>query len=124
MSATRISFLLWIVIAVTASAQAEQYWVAWEGNDYPDNEWWERVVDGVGPAIRSLSDGILTIDGRADRQIDDYYRMDRLLNPEPGELFIMQWRFRVNEIDGPTLYPYDPSVHLFSDDDWALGLQF
>ncbi|MCC6359551.1 MAG: hypothetical protein IT450_12475 [Phycisphaerales bacterium] len=113
-----------LLSALSGVSRADQYWVAWEGNDFPENEGWTRIVDGVAPAERSLANGILTIDGLADRQIDDYYRINRPLNPEPGESFIMQWRFKVNELDGPPLYPYDPAVNLYSDDDLALALHF
>lgn len=120
-----VSFL---VANIAAPLHAEQYWLAWEGNDYPENEGWERRINGVGPAVRTLGDGIMSIDGRADRQIDDYYRMDRSLNPEPGELFVMQWRLRVNEVIGHPLGLYDPGVGLFSDDDneltFVLGVDF
>lgn len=125
MSSIRVAFLLSLLLVVTAPAGAEQYWVAWEGNDYPENEGWERRVNGSGgPAIRTLHNGIMTMDGRADLQIDDYYRMERPLNPEAGEEFVMQWRLRVNEVDGHPLGLYDPGVQLYSDDDWAVSLLF
>ncbi|MGE0482172.1 MAG: hypothetical protein AB7Q17_17060 [Phycisphaerae bacterium] len=103
-----------------ARARAAPYWVAWEGNDYPENEGWERRMNGVGPAVRTLHDGLMTMDGLADLQIDDYYRMERPLNPETGEEFVMQWRVRVNEIIGHPLALYDPGVAVWSDDDWAV----
>lgn len=121
----RLLFLPLLGLAISHQVHADQYWVAWEGNDYPENDGWERRVNGSGgPAIRTLNDGIMTMDGRADLQIDDYYRMERPLNPEAGEEFIMQWRLRVNEVDGHPLGLYDPGVQLYSDDDWAVSLLF
>ena len=110
--------------ALPAPATATPYWVAYEGNDFPENEGWTRVVDGIGPAERTLNDGVLTIDGLADRQIDDYYRMERSIDPEPGEEFVMEWRLRVDEIVGHPLALYDPGVAVFSDDDWTVSLLF
>jgi len=41
------------------------------------------------------------------------------LDPDLGELFVMQWRLRIDEIHGP-----DIGVAIFSDDRWAVGLSF
>ena len=50
--------LLFVAAAVAKPAMAEQYWVAWEGNDYPENEGWERWNhDPDWVADRSISDG-------------------------------------------------------------------
>jgi hypothetical protein len=121
----RWGVLLCLVVAGAGAlpALAEPYWVTWEGTDYPENEGWERRVNGVGPAIRTLHDGIMTMDGLADLQIDDYYRMERQLNPEAGEEFVMQWRLRVVGVDG---FPpaYDPGAAVWSDDDWTVSLLF
>jgi len=128
MSSIRIAFLSSLLLAVTAPARAEQYWVAWEGNDYPENEGWERIVDGPGPATRSINDGVMTLDGRWDRQVDDYYRMDRTLDPNMGESFVLQWRVRVVEVIGNPLGLYDPGVGVFSDSGneltFVLGVDF
>ena len=110
--------------ATAPAAFAAPYWVAWEGDDFPENEGWQRVVDGIGPAERTLADGIMTIDGLADTQIDDYYRIERPLDPEPDEQFIMQWRLRVHDVVGSPLALYDPGVAIFSDDDWTVSLLF
>ena len=116
----RAVLLLFFAAALALPAWAEQYWVAWEGNDFPENEGWTRIVNGPQPADRTLADGIMTMDGLADRQIDDYYRMERSIDPGPGEEFVMQWRLRVDEIIGHPLGLWDPGLSLFSDDDWAL----
>ena len=109
---------------MVGTAGAETFWVTWEGNDYPENEGWERIVNGPQPAERTLADGIMTMDGLADRQIDDYYRMERSIDPGPGEEFVMQWRIRVDEIVGHPLALYDPGVAVWSDDDWEVSLLF
>ena len=100
---------------------ASPYWVAWEGNDFPENEGWERIVNGVGPAERTLSNGIMTMDGLADQQIDDYYRMERPIDPGQGEEFVMQWRLRVRKVVNSPLALFDPGLEVFSDDDWSLA---
>ena len=116
-----LMFLAVLLYATIPIATADQYWVAWEGNDFPENEGWQRIVNGPQPAERTLADGIMTMDGLADRQIDDYYRMERPLDPEPGETFVMQWRLRVQQVVASPLYPFDPGLSLFSDEDWALA---
>lgn len=120
----RIAMLVGLVCGLVPHAAAAPYWVAWEGNDYPENEGWQRIVNGPQPDERTLADGIMTMDGLADRQIDDYYRLQRPLNPGPGERFVMQWRVRVHEVVGSPLALYDAGFGLFSDDDWALLLVF
>ncbi|MFN0137922.1 MAG: hypothetical protein ACKVS9_17605 [Phycisphaerae bacterium] len=109
---------------LAGTAWASPYWVACEGNDYPENEGWIRNVDGPAPAQRSLSDGIMTLDGLADRQIDDWYLLERPLDAGADETFIMQWRLRVNAINSHPLYPYDQSVAMFTDTDRGLSLVY
>jgi hypothetical protein len=120
----------WLIVmsivggATAGMARAAPYWVAWEGNDFPENEGWRRIVNGPQPAERTLADGIMTMDGLADRQIDDYYRMERPLDPEAGETFVMQWRLRVHEVNGNPLALYDAGAAVWSDDDWTVSLLF
>lgn len=109
---------------LVGTAGAEPYWITYEGNDFPENEGWTRIVNGPQPADRSLADGIMTMDGLADRQIDDYYRMERSLDPGPGEEFVMQWRLRVDEVIGSSLTRHDPGICVSSDEDWQLLLVF
>jgi len=110
--------------ALASLAHADRYWVAYEGDDYPENEGWERLNFGDGPANRTLENGVLTIDSLWSMNISDFYRLERPLNPGSGETFVMEWRLRVNEVvdNGPRLV--DPSIGLFSDDDWGLGFEF
>jgi hypothetical protein len=119
-----VAALIGAALGFTQAARADQFWVAWEGNDFPENEGWERRLNGVGPAQRTIADGIMTMDGLADRQIDDYYRMVRPLNPGPGEEFVAQWRLRVDEVDGSPLALYDPGVSINADDGWAVSFLF
>ncbi|MCC6358933.1 MAG: hypothetical protein IT450_09330 [Phycisphaerales bacterium] len=116
-----VSFLL---SALPRESRADQYWVAWEGNDYPENEGWTRrhYGDDGPPAIRSLADGVMTLDGLASIEIIDAYRINRPLDPEPGEVFVAQWGLRVNEVS--SIYPYDPGFELTSDDGWLVSLVF
>ena len=114
--------LLFVAAAVAKPAMAEQYWVAWEGNDYPENEGWERWNhDPDWVADRSISDGIMTLDGMSSIEITDGYRMQRSVNPAPGEQFVAQWRLRVNEV-GNQIWPYDPGWTLTSDDGWHVAI--
>jgi hypothetical protein len=110
------------VTAATPPAAANLYWIAYEGNDFPENEGWVRNFgDENGPlqggAVRTITDGVLELDGLRHDQIFDFYMMDRPLDPDPGELFLVQWRLHVVETPGLP----DVSVAIFSDEDRGLG---
>lgn len=111
-----------ILLAFTSVlAQAEQYWIAYEGNDFPENEGWVRYASDP-PAERWLEDGSFFIDSRADVDITDSYAIpfaDGNLNPEPGEVFVMSWALLVEES-----HLWDPGVSVRSDDQWAVIFLF
>jgi hypothetical protein len=81
---------------LVAQAGADEYWIAYEGNDFPENEGWTRNTQ-AGGAQRWLEDGALVIDSTADLRITDSYRQEDIRRPEPGELFVAEWRMRVDE---------------------------
>lgn len=120
----------WMLVGVVgavlaAPAGAAPYWVAWEGDDFPENEGWERVSGPQGAqANRTLANGVLTYDSLFDIDVFDFSRMTMpgKFTVEPGETFVVQWRLRVNEAYG--VLPYDPGFALSSDDDWSLGMTF
>lgn len=93
--------------AVVGLAPASQYWVAYEGNDFPENQGWERAVSSqYGGAQRSIEtdeygNNYLVIDSLASQMIYDFAEMDRPINPtEPGERFICEWRLLIPEFYG------------------------
>jgi len=114
-----LTLIGWVAVGV---AQASPYWVAWEGDDYPENQGWQRVHygDDGPPAIRSLANGVMTLDGRASIQIIDAYQMERPLNPGSGEEFVAQWRLSVDEVNSS--YPYDPGFEIRTEDGWLAVL--
>jgi hypothetical protein len=121
MAHLRISLALALTLcALPVSATADPYWIAYEGNDFPENEGWTRGYSGGG-AERWIEDGMLVLDGLADLGINDYYTYGQYpIDPGPGELFIAEWRFAIDEIiSGP-----DPGFGLFSDESWAVGFSF
>jgi hypothetical protein len=102
-------FVLLAALGVLAApAGADEYWLTYEGNDLPENEGWERhwgnddgSNEGDG-AIRTVENGILTMDSLYDLRVYDYacrYPYGEV-DPEPGELFIAQWRVMVAETIG------------------------
>ena len=102
----RILLLPMLLSAAAAPALGVPYWVSYEGNDYPENEGWERSFSdengvGQGGSERSLDGGVLTLDSMRDPQISDNYRVSRQINPDPGELFVAEWRLRVLDAVGP-----------------------
>jgi hypothetical protein len=116
---TLLCFVIAALGALALPAGAEPYWVAWEGNDLPENEGWTRTfcdADGVvgqGGAIRTMEDGALVLDSRESTRIVDFYNWSRPIDPGPGESFIMRWRVMVDDV--PSTYPYDLTVGVFSD---------
>ena len=113
--------LISTLCAFTASATAEPYWITYEGNDFPENEGWQRHTTEP-PVQRWLEDGSFFIDSRGILASVDNYTIyfDEGLDPEPGETFIMNWRLNVHEAD-----PWeDPGVYVKSDDLWSLAFLF
>jgi len=111
-------FLAALSCAGLSVATAEQYWIAYEGNDFPENEGWERTYgDGHWPPQdepdRWLEDGALVIDTMRDPSLWEYYSVHRAIDPGPGELFVAEWRVRVDEIGGWA--GYDPGVVIARD---------
>jgi hypothetical protein len=93
--------------ALVAQAGADEYWIAYEGNDLPENEGWTRNTY-AGGAERWLEDGALVIDSISvgDPQATDAYRQVDVRRPERGELFVAEWRMRLDQFEGF----YDASV--------------
>ncbi len=99
-------------------ALADPYWISYEGDDLPETEGWERTVYAGGDQ-RSIQDGTLVLDGRASIDIADFYRMP-ISDPDPGELFVAEWRVWVGDIPG---YP-DPGIAVTSSGHGALVLAY
>jgi hypothetical protein len=118
---------LWLLASALA-LRAEPYWVAYEGNDYPENQGWERTftdpngIVGQGGAIRTLENGHLIIDSREDVSIVDFYELEHPVDPPSGEMFIMRWRLRVDQVSSG--YAYDPSIGVFSDVFGGVAFEF
>ncbi len=113
--------LISTLCAFTASATAEPYWIAYEGNDFPENEGWDYIWS-TPRAIRWIEDGALVIDSRASGATNDWYEWyPEWVNPEPEELFVAEWRLRVDEL---TIGWRDPTVGVFGDDSWGVGFNF
>jgi hypothetical protein len=115
-----LTFVVATLGVLVAQAGADEYWITYEGTDFPENEGWWRVYSGGG-AERWIEDGMLVLDGLADLGIDDLYGYNQYpIDPGPAELFVAEFRFAIDEIiSGP-----DPGIALFSDESWAVLLSF
>ena len=118
-------FVAALSCAAACPALAEQYWIAYEGDDFPENEGWTRVfcdpngVVGQGGAVRTIEEGALVLDSLESIVIVDFYNMSRPIDPGPDELFLMRWRLSIDEIvSGP-----DPVAGVFSDGYEAVAFQ-
>ena len=115
--------------ALLPAAQAEPYWISYEGNDLPENEGWTRYWgnnDGEyqgGGAVRTIEDGVLTMDSRHDEWLWDFNFIERpgQMDPGPGETFVMEWRLKVEEAVG---YRGDPLINVASDECRTVGYVF
>lgn len=90
-----------ILSSLGVSARAEQFWVEYDASCgfFPEECGWMRTTHGGG-AVRSLADGILTLDSTADPMICDYYKIERPITPGPGEMFVATWRLCVAQESG------------------------
>ena len=123
----RVLHVLLTILLAACTARASPYWIAWEGNDFPENEGWKRSWGNwqapyQGGAFRTVEGGVLTYDSLYDPGVYDYSYMERpgQIDPPPGHLFVMEWKLKVDEVVGLA----DPTVGLFSDGAWALGFAF
>jgi len=99
--AIRFALGLTLLLAGALPGIAAPFWVAYEGNDYPENEGWVRnygneIGPGVGGAERTVEDGVLTIDSLRDDWIFDFSRHRFQSDPAPGETFVAEWRVFVD----------------------------
>jgi len=120
---------VWAALGGLAStAGAAEYWITYEGNDLPENEGWNRYWGDAGGAyhgdgaIRTVQDGILTMDSLHDLEIYDYAQLflPGQIDPDPGETFVMEWRLKVDRVDGRR----DPNIGVFSDHGMAAAFVF
>jgi len=121
MQRTPLSKLLAVaaVLLLAVAAPAEPYWITWEGNDYPENQGWQRITYGGG-SHRWLGLGNMVIDGRASMDISDFYRLDASMDIGPDEFFLMEWRLRVDEVYGFA----DPGINMTSLDQAMLTIVY
>lgn len=89
--------LLGLLVAVH-TAHGDQYWIAYEGDELPENEGWVRNFS-AGGANRYIEDGALVIDSLASTDIYDSYEWPGITNPEVGERFVAEWSVLVEETD-------------------------
>lgn len=106
----------------TAIARANQYWVSYDGNAYPEDVGWWRIWGAQPDAQRSLDNGVFTLDTRRDLGTVEYYVWPPMgaIDPGPGEVFIYRWRVKIDEvINAP-----DAGVTVASDGRRIVGLEY
>ena len=117
-----MSRILCFAVALTLaanSASADPYWIAYEGNDFPENVGWDRhwgvhvpPGDPNSTPDRSIEDGVFVLDTTSDIWLYDYYEIDRAIDPELGETFVAEWRVAVDEL----LVYWDTTLVIARDD--------
>jgi hypothetical protein len=118
-----LSFVILGLLAGVASAN--QYYVGFEGDCMPETlPGWERHLGGGGANRYIESDpngnNYLVIDSLASQMIYDFCRMTRQMDPDPGELFIAEWRLAVTQQYGY----YDPGVTFAPDGAGTLSFKY
>jgi hypothetical protein len=109
-----------VLLLAAAAAPAEPYWITWEGNDYPENQGWQRITYGGG-SHRWLGLGNMVIDGLVTPTgSSDFYRLDASMDIGPDEFFLMEWRLRVDEVPGWE----DPGINMTSLDQAMLTIVY
>jgi hypothetical protein len=116
---SRMCVLLAVLALRPSLAPADLYWITYEGNDFPENEGWERHVYGGG-AERYLQDGCLVLDGRGSTAIADFYRQPLISDPGEGEAFEALWSVYVADLTGFA----DPGVALGSHGHGSVVLRY
>lgn len=95
-----------LVGLAAAAARAEPYWIAYEGNEFPEEAGWRRRYGNengpyAGGAERTICDGVFTLDSMRHAQIFDFYDIERQVDPAVGEVFIAEWRVLVGSVSDP-----------------------
>jgi hypothetical protein len=124
------TFAAFILLAVAASAVGEPYWVAWEGDSLPEEQGWTRswgdwsgLYHGVG-SVRTVADGVMTMDSLYDFGVFDYVHMERSMDPGPGETFVAEWRVCVDAVVSAGPPHEDPVVTIYSDQHTLLAFGY
>jgi hypothetical protein len=126
------AWLVAVHIVLATSATATPYWVDYEASSglLPEDSgqgwhrvWgdWQGLHHGIG-ANRTIENGILTYDSLYDGGVYDFSENNRPgeIDPDPGELFVMEWRLLVEQDNSNT---GDVGVGVASDAARLLGLR-
>ena len=84
-------------------ASAEEFYLRYDGNDFPENEGWERRFSDPGGQIkREIDNGVFRLDTRASTSIyDGYVIQSEALDLLTGEELRMSWRMETIETQTP-----------------------
>jgi len=96
---------------LAGSAAGEQFWIEYDASCglFPEECGWTRLAM-AGGAQRSLEDGLLTLDSSASLSIIDCYGISHPVHLGVGESFVVEWRLRVDDVDGAAHPPVKPTL--------------
>ncbi len=110
-----------VLVATAPLAAAAPWSIAYEGNDYPENEGWVRLFEST-PPTRQLDDSILTLDTRPTDFDLDYYIQEPSFktSPDAGETLVIEARLRVTDIVGLS----DTFFTFIDEQSYAVSIRF
>jgi hypothetical protein len=112
----RVCLVLTLALLAARPAKADPYWLASEGDDFPENEAWTHLCHPP-VADRWIQNAALVIDSLADADTVEYVSTNRPLDPRPRDLLVCRCGLKGEQAIGYD----DPGVSIFSDKSSAVG---
>ena len=95
----QLAVYLMLLVVGSLPALAEEFYLRYDGDDFPENEGWERRFSDPGGQIeREIDKSLFRLDTRASIHLHDYYQLhSSSFDLLPGEELRMSWRMETVE---------------------------
>jgi hypothetical protein len=115
----RLSLLLLLLAHGTSPGWADEFYLHYDGNDFPENEGWNRFATDP-PVVRSLWDGLLGLNAYGDISTAGFYFTGPdSFSVSDGEFLRVAWRMVTNGTGSGGVSPSDVSVWIANDQQGA-----
>ena len=100
----QLTVCLMLLAVGSLAVSAEEFYLRYDANDFPENEGWERQFSDPGGQIeREIDSGIFRLDTRASTSLYDFYAIQSpTFDLLPGEELRVSWRMET--VDTQTTY--------------------